>query len=156
MRFFTSLAVLSLAAVGLASPVDTDAAIDARHSPCLNSGDIDKLVDAYKRIISNWNDADAKYLADNFRDTSDSINILAGIPLGSDTFPNKAAFLNHMQTNVRPPSLFNHPQSMKPTNSKTSPTTSPSRSRTRRPTAAARSPSSGRQPLARRKSRSAA
>jgi hypothetical protein len=103
MRFFTSLAVLSLAAVGLASPVDTDAVLDARGSPCLNSGDVDKLVDTYQRIISNWNDADAKYLADNFRDTSDSINILAGIPLGSDTFPNKAAFLNHMQTNVRPP-----------------------------------------------------
>ncbi|KIW78127.1 hypothetical protein Z517_07960 [Fonsecaea pedrosoi CBS 271.37] len=32
-------------------------------------------------------------LADNFTDTSDSINFLAGYPLGSTTFPSKAAFI---------------------------------------------------------------
>jgi hypothetical protein len=62
---------------------------------------VEELVDAYDRIISAWNDADAVYLADEFRDTSDSINILAGIPLGSATFPTKDAFLYHMQTQAR-------------------------------------------------------
>ena len=115
--FFKPLALLSLTALGLATPLDhTGTALEIRHSPCLNHGDVDKLVDAYKRIISNWNDADAKYLASDFRDTSDSINILAGIPLGSATFPSKDAFLEHMHTNVRfspkaqppnpPPTLF--------------------------------------------------
>jgi hypothetical protein len=70
-------------------------------TPCLLPHDVEELVDAYDRIISAWNDADAVYLADEFRDTSDSINILAGIPLGSATFPTKDAFLYHMQTQAR-------------------------------------------------------
>ncbi len=74
---------------------------DARHTPCLHSDDVDVLVDAYVRILSNWNDTDAKYLADSFRDTSDSINILAGISLGSATFPTKQAFIDHQHTQVR-------------------------------------------------------
>lgn len=116
MRFFSSLAVLSLAALGLGKPLDTtagaslDASLQVRHSPCLNHDDVDKLVNAYTRIISNWNEADAKYLASNFRDTSDSINILAGIPLGSATFPTKDAFLEHMRTNVRSPPISSLPQ----------------------------------------------
>ena len=75
---------------------------DARHTPCLHSEDVDTLVDAYVRMLSKWNDADAKYLADDLVDTSDSINILAGIPLGSATFPTKQAFIDHQHTQVRP------------------------------------------------------
>ncbi len=75
---------------------------DARHTPCLHTDDVDVLVDAYVRILSKWNDTDAKYLADSFRDTSDSINILAGIPLGSPTFPTKQAFIDHQHKQVRP------------------------------------------------------
>ncbi|KAK4096170.1 hypothetical protein N658DRAFT_436669, partial [Parathielavia hyrcaniae] len=62
---------------------------------CLHPSAVDKLVAAYVRIISGWNDTDAKYLADSFRDTSDSINILAGYPLGKPTFPTKKAFIDH-------------------------------------------------------------
>jgi hypothetical protein len=74
----------------------------ARHAPCLYPGAVDTLVNAYVRMISKWNDTDAKYLADNFVDTSDSINILAGIPLGSPTFPTKQAFIDHQHTQVSP------------------------------------------------------
>ncbi|KAK4119574.1 hypothetical protein N657DRAFT_581440, partial [Parathielavia appendiculata] len=65
---------------------------------CLNPNSANDLVAAYVRMISGWNDADAKYLADDFRDTSDSINILAGIPLGGPTFPTKQAFIDHQHT----------------------------------------------------------
>jgi hypothetical protein len=76
---------------------------DARHTGCLHPEDVDTLVDAYVRMLSKWNDTDAKYLADDgFVDTSDSINILAGIPLGSPTFPTKQAFIDHQHTQVRP------------------------------------------------------
>ncbi|KAL2255535.1 hypothetical protein VTK26DRAFT_3176 [Humicola hyalothermophila] len=95
MRFIPSLTVLSLAALGLASPLDAlttpvDTApvenvagaipalggvLQTRHSPCLGHEDVDMLVDAYVRIISDWNEADAKYLASNFRDTVRSWNI---------------------------------------------------------------------------------
>ncbi|KAK3899273.1 hypothetical protein C8A05DRAFT_18268 [Staphylotrichum tortipilum] len=71
---------------------------DTRHAPCLRPEDVNTLVDAYTRMLSKWNDEDAKYLADNFIDRSDSINILAGIPLGSPTFPTKEAFIDHEHT----------------------------------------------------------
>jgi hypothetical protein len=74
----------------------------ARHSPCLYPDAVDTLVNAYVRMLSKWNDTDAKYLADGFVDTSDSINILAGIPLGSPTFPTKQAFIDHQHTQVSP------------------------------------------------------
>ncbi|KAK0615180.1 hypothetical protein B0T17DRAFT_458383, partial [Bombardia bombarda] len=67
---------------------------------CVHINDVETLVDAYLRILSNakWDDADAKYLAESFVDTSDSINILAGIPLGNATFPTKAAIIEHEKT----------------------------------------------------------
>ncbi len=74
-----------------------------RHTPCLHSDDVDVLVDAYQRMLSKWNDTDAKYLADSFRDSSDSINILAGFDLGKPTFPTKQAFIDHQHTQVRAP-----------------------------------------------------
>ncbi|KAK4240096.1 hypothetical protein C8A03DRAFT_31842 [Achaetomium macrosporum] len=132
MRFISSLALLSLAGLGLATP--TSEAINRRQhdapavaagsdshgifgalsgrgdtksgnsknkakwTPCLHQNDVDILVDAYVRMISHWNDDDAKYLTDDFIDTSDSINILAGIPLGSPTFSSKQAFIDHQHT----------------------------------------------------------
>ncbi|GAB1319718.1 SnoaL-like domain-containing protein [Madurella fahalii] len=105
MRFIQSVALLSLTALGLASPVASS--VEARgngngngngkgwgYGQCMHANDAQTLVDAYVRMISGWNDADAKYLAESFRDTSDSINQLAGKPLGSDTF-NKQSFIDH-------------------------------------------------------------
>ncbi|KAK3305183.1 uncharacterized protein B0T15DRAFT_484880 [Chaetomium strumarium] len=132
MRFLPSLTLLSAAGLGLATPTSEaitrrqdEAGSDVhdvlgglnrrghgkssngRDKPkpgtCLHQGDVDTLVDAYRRMLSGWNDADAKYLADTFVDTSDSINILAGIPLGSPTFPSKEAFIEHQH--VQPDNL---------------------------------------------------
>lgn len=62
---------------------------------CLSDQAAEVIIDAYVRMISKWNDEDAYYLSDNFYDTSDSINSLAGIPLGTVTFPSKEAFIEH-------------------------------------------------------------
>lgn len=71
---------------------------------CLYQADADKLTDAYLRMIGGWNDADAKYLSDSgFKDTSDSINILAGVPLGAVVFPTKQSFIDHQHVAVRSP-----------------------------------------------------
>jgi hypothetical protein len=112
MRFFQSLTLLALSGLGLASPVDTSSSgsgVEARHWPgpwgygqCLRKEDAQELVDAYVRMIRGWKDEDAKYLAESFTDWSDSINILAGKPLGSVTFPSKAAFVKKQQVAVCP------------------------------------------------------
>ncbi|KAK3317042.1 hypothetical protein B0H66DRAFT_576657 [Apodospora peruviana] len=108
MRFITTLLSLAAASISTAAVVDKHHAASANtlsshargYGPqCLFPADADKLTDAYVRMITKWDDADAKYLSDDkFKDTSDSINILAGIPLGSVTFPSKQAFLDHMHT----------------------------------------------------------
>ncbi|KAK5071453.1 hypothetical protein LTS08_004804 [Lithohypha guttulata] len=60
---------------------------------CLTSSDATTLVNGFQSLISNYTLATAeKLLSNDFTDTSDSINILAGYPLGSTTFPSKAAF----------------------------------------------------------------
>lgn len=148
MRFLSSVALLSLAGLGLAAPtveanvasndLVAEAATDAvrargveatvelsdgdsanvgvvkargdtnakagwahgRHGHCLHPHDAQTLVDAYVRMITKWDVADAKYLAESFRDTSDSINQLAGKPLGSDTFPTKQSFIDKQNTQV--------------------------------------------------------
>ncbi|KAK3998082.1 hypothetical protein QBC44DRAFT_313844 [Cladorrhinum sp. PSN332] len=115
MRFFTSLSLLSLS-IGLttaAAVVTPNTDISSRGFPfpgvknskrsCLRHSDVDTLVDAYVRMITKWNDADAVYLASDFIDSSDSINQLAGIPLGTPTFPSKAAFIEHQH--VQPDNL---------------------------------------------------
>lgn len=52
------------------------------------------LVAEYAQLIGNYTDAlGESYLADDFTDTSGSINSLAGLPLGNVTFPSKAAFM---------------------------------------------------------------
>ncbi|EXJ88960.1 hypothetical protein A1O3_02024 [Capronia epimyces CBS 606.96] len=60
---------------------------------CLNPHSAKYLVDAFGGLLSNYTTANAeKYLADDLTDWSDSINFLAGQPLGNATFPSKQAF----------------------------------------------------------------
>lgn len=63
------------------------------------------LVNDYSQLIGNYTDAlGERFLADSgFSDTSDSINALAGIPLGSTTFANKTAFLANQATQAAIP-----------------------------------------------------
>lgn len=61
---------------------------------CLTSDTASALVNGFASLLTNYSNqtADA-LLASDFTDTSDSINIMAGIPLNSTTFPSKAAFM---------------------------------------------------------------
>lgn len=57
------------------------------------------LVDRYAQLIGNYSDALADaFLADDFSDTSASINALAGLDLSAVTFPSKAAFMANQAT----------------------------------------------------------
>ncbi|KAK4459710.1 hypothetical protein QBC42DRAFT_273785 [Cladorrhinum samala] len=106
MRFIASLSLLA-ASLGLSAAAAVDISPRgggtspsspfhfSKRGHCLRSSDVDALVAAYVRMLTKWDDADAVYLASEFRDSSDSINQLAGIPLGQPTFPSKAAFIEH-------------------------------------------------------------
>lgn len=60
---------------------------------CLNDKSAKALVDGFVSLITNYNAATADaLLAKDFTDTSDSINVMTGTPLGSATFPSKEAF----------------------------------------------------------------
>ncbi|KAK8086066.1 hypothetical protein PG994_001040 [Apiospora phragmitis] len=55
--------------------------------------DVDDITKNYAQVIGNYTEALAdSFIAEGFQDTSDSINVLAQQPLGSVTFPSKAAF----------------------------------------------------------------
>jgi hypothetical protein len=61
---------------------------------CLNGNDVNFIVGIYQKLIENYTAADAEaYVASNFVEYSDSINMFAGIPLGNPTFPSKGAFM---------------------------------------------------------------
>jgi len=130
MQLVKSLLLVSLAAVTSAAAVASDHFSNNNlntRGQCLCQADADKLTDAYVRMITKWDDADAKYLSDSgFSDYSDSINILAGLPMGASIFPTKQAFIDHQHVAVRtslPASNIPHDENL--THQK-SPTTSPS------------------------------
>lgn len=65
---------------------------------------VDLLIEDYAQLIGNYSDALAKaFLADNFTDTSASINYLAGNDLDAVTFPSKAAFMASQETQPQIP-----------------------------------------------------
>ncbi|OAP61881.1 hypothetical protein AYL99_04084 [Fonsecaea erecta] len=60
---------------------------------CLSSAAATSVVNGFASLLTAYTNATAEaLLADDFTDTSDSINFLAGNPLGSVTFPSKLAF----------------------------------------------------------------
>jgi hypothetical protein len=64
------------------------------------------LVDSYAQVVGNYSEALAQsFLFEDFKDISDSINVLAGIPLGSVTFPSKQAFMASQETQLKIPVL---------------------------------------------------
>lgn len=61
---------------------------------CLTNATASYLTNGYGQLLSAYtNDTANSLLAADFTDTSDSINWLAGIPLGGATFGSKAAFI---------------------------------------------------------------
>jgi hypothetical protein len=66
----------------------------APSSLCLTNATATYLTNGYGQLLSAYTNATANsLLAADFTDTSDSINWLAGIPLGGYTFSSKAAFI---------------------------------------------------------------
>lgn len=62
------------------------------------------LVDKYSQVVGNYSDALASsFLAEGFTDVSDSINALAGLPLGNVTFPSKQAFMASQESQPKIP-----------------------------------------------------
>lgn len=63
------------------------------------------LVNDYAQLIGNYTSAlGERFVADSgFTDTSDSINALASLPLGSTTFANKTAFLANQESQAKIP-----------------------------------------------------
>lgn len=109
MRFLT-LALLAPAALSasLAAPPDKNVE-GQQHCPPLetNPTTVTTLVNNYAQLIGNYTPAlGQRFLADTgFTDTSDSINALANLTLGSTTFNSKAAFLANQATQPRVPLL---------------------------------------------------
>lgn len=106
MRFFTTLALAAsatAAAVGSTTITRNGVEVRVASEPkkCLCKSDVDELIDAYKGMITFWDDAKhTKYLADDFYDWSESINSLippVGLPLGFPIF-NKTSFIEHQHT----------------------------------------------------------
>jgi hypothetical protein len=92
MRFIiSSLTIFSLVGFGLALGTPL----------CMFQRDVDRMVEVYTLINSAWDNSYADYIATDFRDTSDSINILSNKPLGSVTFATKAAYITFQQNRVR-------------------------------------------------------
>ncbi|OQV06181.1 hypothetical protein CLAIMM_10793 [Cladophialophora immunda] len=60
---------------------------------CLSTAAASSVVNGFASLLTAYSNATANsLLASDFSDTSDSINFLAGNPLGSVTFPSKLAF----------------------------------------------------------------
>lgn len=70
-----------------------------------NSATVITLVNDYAQLIGNYTPAlGQRFLSDTgFNDTSDSINALASLPLGSTTFASKAAFLANQASQAKIP-----------------------------------------------------
>lgn len=101
MHFF-NLAILSLAGSALASPSPKRHDDDRTCRNCLNKGDVDELVDVYKRLIGDFKAEDAeKYLSEDFIDISQSINTFIGVPFDAVTF-NKTSFITSQSNPATP------------------------------------------------------
>jgi len=69
---------------------------------CLKQADVDTLVEAYRSMLTQWDESKADIIADDgFFDYSDSINTVAGLQTGFPIFPNKAAFVTRQNATVR-------------------------------------------------------
>ncbi|OAL35651.1 hypothetical protein AYO20_05032 [Fonsecaea nubica] len=96
MRSFTIAAAAALVSSAYAAPWTMGGLWGAKFDPtkCLTQGTVESIVDGFGKLISAYTDADAqRLLADDLVDYSDSINSLIGAPVGTATFPSKAAFM---------------------------------------------------------------
>jgi len=91
--FLQALSLLSLALAAAVPAPAAKANHQARGDSCLCLDVATEIVSGFLSLISAYNNDTANaLLANKFVDTSDSIEYLVGIPLGSLTFPSKAIF----------------------------------------------------------------
>jgi len=75
------------------SPISTPTNTVSPSVTCLTNSTAAYLVNGFASLLTAYNNNTANaILASDFTDTSDSINFLIGAPLGTTTFPSKAAF----------------------------------------------------------------
>jgi len=107
---YLTVAIFGMASAAVAIPDKKD---DGDHKDkhydndeeckCLKRKDVKELTDAYVRLIGAYNQADLKYLSEDFSDWSQSINtFIKPAPYEGATFPTKAAF-NASQSNPQGP-----------------------------------------------------
>lgn len=88
-----------------ASATSTSSSVASPSALCLTNATASYLTNGYGQLLSAYTNATAiSLLAADFTDTSDSINWLAGIPLGGPTFASKGAFIGGQGT--QPPIGF--------------------------------------------------
>lgn len=93
MRFLSFLAPLTLVALASALP-SGHARRGGDDGECIPYDTAVKIVYDFVSTLTAFNDDVANnLLGPSFTDTADSINFLAGNPLGSVTFPSKAAYI---------------------------------------------------------------
>lgn len=105
MKFFATAAALVAAASSVAgaaypgrpgrpTPTTTSTSTPTPSALCLDSTSAAFLTNGYGSLLTAYSNATANaILSTSFTDTSDSINWLAGIPLGGFTFSSLSAFI---------------------------------------------------------------
>ncbi|KAL2426706.1 hypothetical protein ABEF95_001630 [Exophiala dermatitidis] len=98
MRFssFISATAIALASMATALPSSQHGSGNGNGNggQCIPYETAVQIVNAFVSTLTAFNaDVATNLLAPDFTDTSDSINFLAGIPLGSVTFPSPAAYI---------------------------------------------------------------
>lgn len=106
---FTSVFLLASTAIASSlgygrSPPSSGSLLSCSKALEQNPKTVAALVDNYAQVVGNYSEALAQYfLYDDFKDTSGSINALAGMPLESVTFPSKQAFMASQATQPKIP-----------------------------------------------------
>ncbi|KAK4181338.1 hypothetical protein QBC36DRAFT_342240 [Triangularia setosa] len=99
MRFY-ALAITALATSATAFPTLGSIFSRQAEKACMTEADAKEIVDAYVRLISNYQPEDCeKYCASDFVDRSDSINTFIFRPLGEPTFATKEIFMEAQLSN---------------------------------------------------------
>ncbi|KIX08206.1 uncharacterized protein Z518_02862 [Rhinocladiella mackenziei CBS 650.93] len=94
MRFSSLLAPISLIGMASALPSLAKRGGGGDEGKCIPYNTAVEIVDQFVSTLTNFDtNVATNLLAPSFTDTSDSINFLAGIPLGSVTFPSPAAYI---------------------------------------------------------------
>lgn len=98
MRFtipWLALAAFGVVAIPCSNGVDAASVCghSKGHGKCMTRKEGEAAVEIYRKLIAEWKPELAKHVSESFIEYSDSINTFIHRPLGSATFPNKAAFV---------------------------------------------------------------